>query len=399
MKHIYLALTIALLFVTACQSNEPTPAPTDTASPPTSAPITVPTATSTPLPTSTPTAQPTAAPTEPPVPTPTPTLVSAEVWVSATDGLNLRSDAKSTATLIKTLPLGTHLIAVGPKSGPDDKGITWQNVKTDDGQSGWASAEFLTTAKPTAAATPTPTPIVSATPSATTPSATTPTPTATVPVTATTSDVWTTDILNLRAQPGKTANVLATIAVNQHLTAIGSKTAPDADGISWQNVKTDDGLVGWVSAQYLTNIKPATSTPSSTTFTNDAAIAAELLRRTNELRAQNGLSAYIVNSDLTRIALAQAQYMASTHQFTHTGPDGTTPRQRIVGAGYGEGRPGENGYMGTFEQAWNFFKTDSSHLANLLDSYNNVVGLGVVTSEGFTYITMDFGKPAVDNSP
>jgi uncharacterized protein YkwD len=200
--------------------------------------------------------------------------------------------------------------------------------------------------------------------------------------------------LNLRAQPGKTANVLTTIALNQHLTAIGSPSAPDADGLRWQNVKTDDGVIGYVAAQYLTTTKPVTPTPSSGSFTTDTTIAAELLRRTNELRAQNRLPPYISNADLNALALKQAQYMASTRQFTHTGPDGTTARQRITFAGYGAGHATENGYMGTFEQAWLFFSTDESHLDNLLSKANNVVGIGVVSSDGIAYITMDFGKPA-----
>ncbi len=408
MQRIAFAITLLLIFTAACQSEPPAPTPTDTPAPATETPIAAPTSTPTRVPTATPTPQPTAAPTEPPTPTITPTLTPAEVWVTAVDGLNLRSDAKSTATLIKTLPLGTHLILIGPKFGPDAQSITWQNVKADDGQSGWVSTEFITTTQPTTA-TPTPipsatTPAASITPSATTTTpapATTPGPTAATP-SGPTTDVWATDILNLRAQPNKTANVIATIALNQHLIAIGSKSGPDADGISWQNVKTDNGLTGWVAAQYLTTTKPGTATtpqpgtppPTVTPLTNDAAIAAELLRRTNELRAQNQLPAYVLNTDLGRVALSQASYMASTHQFTHTGPDGTNPRQRITNAGYGWGRPSENGYMGTLEQAWHFFTTDQSHLDNLINTQNTVVGIGVVTSAGVTYIIMDFGVPA-----
>ncbi len=390
MKRTGFVLLIILLFVTACQAEQPTPAPTDTAPPPIDTPTAAPTSTPTPQPTATPTPLPTStpAPTEPLTPTLTLTPTPIDLWVTAVNGLNLRSVASATAALIKVLPFSTHLIGIGSKTAPDAQGIAWQNVKTDDGQTGWVSAEFLTTTKPAGAATPTPTPIVSGT--ASTP---TPTPIATTPAAASTGDAWATDVLNLRAQPSKTANVLATIAVNQHLTAIGSKSTPDADGISWQNVKTDDGLTGYVAAQYLTTTKPVTSTPSSGGFTTDAAIAAELLRRTNELRAQNGLSPYISNADLNAIALKQAQYMASTHQFTHIGPDGTTPQQRITFGGYGAGHSDENGYMGTFEQAWLFFSTNEAHLSNLLDKTDNVVGIGVVISEGVTYITMDFGKP------
>jgi uncharacterized protein YkwD len=69
--------------------------------------------------------------------------------------------------------------------------------------------------------------------------------------------------LNLRAEPSATATVLRTLDPGERLTAMGAATAPDAAGISWQNVRAADGQLGWVSAQFLAESQPAVaaSTP------------------------------------------------------------------------------------------------------------------------------------------
>jgi hypothetical protein len=73
------------------------------------------------------------------------------VYVNADNGLNLRSDPISTATVLRTLAGGTRLSAIGAANPPDASGVAWQNVQTADGQAGWVAAQFLIDVQPAAA--------------------------------------------------------------------------------------------------------------------------------------------------------------------------------------------------------------------------------------------------------
>jgi uncharacterized protein YkwD len=183
-----------------------------------------------------------------------------------------------------------------------------------------------------------------------------------------------------------------TLANGQRLQTNGLGLGPDDNGITWLNVKTDDGVEGWVSAEFVTEQVPSVAPAAPPANVPDA--VAEILRLTNQLRQQNGLPAYFLNDDLSRLALEHSQYMAQ-NGITHVGADGLTARQRITNAGYGAGRATENIYGGqvTVEVAWDYWSSDPPHLDNLLNSFNTVVGIGVFESGLWTYYTMDFGKP------
>ncbi len=150
MKRWSIILIIGLM-LTACQAAAtptPTPEPTATAE---STPVPVPTS----APTFTP-QPPTPPPADTPVPAPTATPVPNDVWVNAINGLNLRAEGVATAKLVTTLKDKQHLIALSAPVGPDAAGITWQNVRADDGQVGFASTAFLTTTNPAGSAIATP---------------------------------------------------------------------------------------------------------------------------------------------------------------------------------------------------------------------------------------------------
>jgi uncharacterized protein YkwD len=165
-----------------------------------------------------------------------------DVWVDAANGLNLRAEAKADAKLVTTLKHQQHLVAIEPVVGPDAGGITWQNVRTDDGQTGWVSAQFLTKTNPTGP---------------------TPTPTTAVPVAAS-GEAWVIAVggLNLRAQAATTSTLVALLPTGTHLTLTGAPVGPDAGGITWQNVRTDDNKTGFVAAQFISATKPTTTTPT-----------------------------------------------------------------------------------------------------------------------------------------
>ncbi len=248
-------LIIIGLMLTACQApTTPTPEPTATDEP-TTAPVPTSAPTFTPMP---PPPSPTPLPVATPIPVPTATPVPNDVWVNAVNGLNLRAEAAATAKLVTTLKDKQHLVALSQPAGPDATGITWQNVRADDGQAGFVSTAFLTTTNP---AGPT-APVATLAPTAV--SAPLPALTSTVPANVT-GEVYVTaaDGVNLRAQANTTSNIVMTVAFAQHLTALGSPIGPDAAGITWQAVRTDDGKTGYVAAQFVSTTKPA-PTPTIT---------------------------------------------------------------------------------------------------------------------------------------
>jgi uncharacterized protein YkwD len=304
--------------------------------------------------------------------------------VSADNGLNLRSDPSSTAALLRTLADGTRLTAIGAANPPDAGGVAWQNVRTDDGQSGWAAAQFLIDVKPVAAA-----------PTAAPPALPAPGTAPVVTPIAASGYIYVAapDGLNLRADKSASSRLLTTLANGQRLQTNGLTYGSDENGIIWLNVKTDDGLEGWVSATFVTEIVPSVATPAPAVNVSDA--VAEILRRTNDLRRQRSVPEVTLIDDLNHLALDHSQYMAQ-NGISHTGADGVTAKQRIINAGYGAGQPTENIYGGqaTIDDAWDFWVTDPPHLAVLLNTANTVLGIGVFKTGLMTYYTMDFGTPA-----
>jgi uncharacterized protein YkwD len=392
--------SIILLFATflaACQ----TPPPGTPTNAPTLAPTravvaathtTQPTAMATPLPTAAPTntppptAAPTAVETAAPTTTPTapPTPVTREVYVNSDNGLNLRAEPSSTATVLRTLDRGTLLTAIGAANPPDAGGIVWQNVRTADGQSGYVAAQFLIDTQPVAAA-PTATSLPTLPPDAT--------PVVTPLAASGYVYVAAPDGLNLRADKSASSQLLATLANGQRLQTNGLGFGPDVNGITWLNVKTDGGQEGWVAAAFVNTQVPSVATPAPAVNVSDA--VAEILRRTNELRRQHGVPEVTLVDDLNRLALEHSQYMAQ-NGISHTGADGLSAKQRITNAGYGAGRPTENIYGGqaTIDDAWGYWVTDPPHLDVLLNTFNTVLGIGVYKTGFMTYYTMDFGSPA-----
>jgi len=397
MNRLFFVLLFAA-FLAACQSAPPTSAPTSaptavavvatntarpaaTATPrPTAAP------TNTPPPTATPTVAETLTPAPTETPTATPTPATREVYVSADNSLNLRSDPSSTATVLRPLNPGTRLTAIGAANPPDARGIAWQNVRTDDGQSGWVSAQFLIGSQPVAAA-----------PTATPPTALPPDTTPVVTPIAASGYIYVAapDGLKLRADKNTSSQSLTLLANGQRLKTQGLDFGPDNFGITWLNVETEEGVQGWVAKQFVSDQVP--SVAPAAPFANEADIAAEILRRTNQLRQQAGLPPLVLNDDLSQLALVHSAYMSQAG-INHDGADGLTAKQRITNAGYGAAWPVENiAYStepGALDYAWGFWTTDQPHLDNLLTDRNTVIGVGVYKVGQNVYMTQDFGKPA-----
>jgi uncharacterized protein YkwD len=352
--------------------------------------------------------------------------VTGEVYVTAPEGLNLRAQANTTSNVIAIVALAQHLTALGAPVGPDAGGITWQGVRTNDGKTGYVAAQFVSTTKPAPSPTITATLTVTVTPIASTATVPAATSTATVPVTpaAAASDVWviTTGGLFLRAQPSTTGAVVAALNYGQHLTALAARSAPDAGGTSWQNVRTDSNQTGYAAADFLSATAPvtatvpitATATPTTTAqgsaqIASDSALqnvplsvspgsmgaAVELFQRINTLRVQNGLNQLAWDDQLAAAALRHNQDMAVTGNVSHTGSDGSLEQERVKVAGYAASASDEVIYASVngLEPVWQFWSTHRIHYLVLVNARFTEIGISAYTAGATTYYTADFGKP------
>jgi len=120
----------------------------------------------------------------------------------------------------------------------------------------------------------------------------------------------------------------------------------------------------------------------------------------NQARLDEGLAPYGFSTLLTAAAQRHADDLAAHQIWSHTGSDGSTPRQRIAEAGYaawtwnsGELVASENFWTGhgTIEDAMAFFLKDPPHRNNVLSTVYREIGIGVATDDtGRNYYVLDF---------
>ncbi|MGW1765093.1 CAP domain-containing protein [Streptomyces sp. NPDC002073] len=123
--------------------------------------------------------------------------------------------------------------------------------------------------------------------------------------------------------------------------------------------------------------------------------AQEVVRLVNVERAAAGCSALTVDADLTEAAQRYSDTMAATGNFSHTGADGSQPRDRIEAAGYDWSGYGENIAMGQADAAAvvDAWMDSPGHRENILNCRFTEIGVGVSTAGG-PWWTQDFGTPA-----
>jgi len=128
----------------------------------------------------------------------------------------------------------------------------------------------------------------------------------------------------------------------------------------------------------------------------------------NALRASQGLAPYTVSSTLMGVAQAQAEYMASTGNITHTGPDGSRPYQRGLAAGYplaGQIPPGffSENIMGapglTPQDVVQNWTGDAPHMNTMSSAMLQEIGAGVAVSGGTVYYVIDCARPTTSGLP
>lgn len=106
----------------------------------------------------------------------------------------------------------------------------------------------------------------------------------------------------------------------------------------------------------------------------------EVIRLTNEKRAQNGLSALTTNSTLSQAAVAKGNDMLAKGYWAHFAPDGTSPWSFFLSFGYKYRYAGENlardfSNPQTAVEAW---MNSPTHRDNILNPNYRDIGIGVV---------------------
>jgi uncharacterized protein YgiM (DUF1202 family) len=169
----------------------------------------------------------------------------------ATDALNLRNAAGLTSEILDTMPLGTTVTVLdGPVTAD---GIPWYQVDASGFGEGWVAAGFLALASEAPETFP-----------------------------AGSVLVVNTDLLNLRAGPSLSEEILAQLPSQALVTVISGPE--QADGHDWYEVETDEGN-GWVAGTFLAN-------PADLIAVGDTV---QVIDGSLRLRAEPGLDADILD--------------------------------------------------------------------------------------------------------
>jgi uncharacterized protein YkwD len=122
-----------------------------------------------------------------------------------------------------------------------------------------------------------------------------------------------------------------------------------------------------------------------------------LVALTNQARVANGLTALKVDTQLTNLARARSNDMATKNYFSHTSPTGETAFTLLAGKGISYKKAGENIGKNTYPDpttATTAFETwmgSAGHKANILSKDFTSIGIGAaVNANGMKYYTQIF---------
>ncbi len=131
------------------------------------------------------------------------------------------------------------------------------------------------------------------------------------------------------------------------------------------------------------------------TASNVRAAEETLLCLVNGYRADNGLPALAVDPALEQAARSHSEDMATRDYFSHNSPEGVTPFERAIAAGFPEGAgTGENisfAAPATPQEFLSAWKASPSHNAGMLDTDWALTGMGLAAAKGGAYATQMFG--------
>jgi len=128
----------------------------------------------------------------------------------------------------------------------------------------------------------------------------------------------------------------------------------------------------------------------------------EVIRLTNEKRAQSGLSPLVENPVLSRAALAKGADMLNNDYWAHVSPEGTQPWSFFVSAGYGYRFAGENlaRDFSNASSAVDAWMASPTHKDNIMSANYKEIGIGVIEGDllgtDTTIIVQFFGTQYAD---
>lgn len=139
---------------------------------------------------------------------------------------------------------------------------------------------------------------------------------------------------------------------------------------------------------------------STCAFTTDSSRVNDVIAAINAYRAQNGLTAYNLNAQLSLAAQSHSEDAACNGLFGHNGTDGSMPISRVAAAGYSASSVTENVY-GSFPPLsgqgvvnwWAIDQTDPRHNQNLISAQYKDIGIGYAFFNNFGYYVVDFAAP------
>lgn len=116
----------------------------------------------------------------------------------------------------------------------------------------------------------------------------------------------------------------------------------------------------------------------------------ELLQEINKSRNQHGLKSISLASDLSTVAQAHSQDMATNNFFAHINPQGQTPNDRRLAAGI-ETPVSENLAKDvSIKFAHEGLMRSAGHRQNILTPEWERVGIGIAEKDGYLHVTEEF---------
>lgn len=117
-----------------------------------------------------------------------------------------------------------------------------------------------------------------------------------------------------------------------------------------------------------------------------------MLTRHNDTRASLGLNALAMDSRLSSIAQAQAEYMLSIGELSHTDGSGGSVGDRATAVSYSWTEVGENiALTASGTAAYEAWLASSGHYANITNAAFEDVGIGLAVSGSAQYWCVVFG--------
>lgn len=124
-----------------------------------------------------------------------------------------------------------------------------------------------------------------------------------------------------------------------------------------------------------------------------ASFEEQVIKLTNNKRAENGLPPLKANWELSRVARYKSDDMAKLKYFSHTSPTYGDPGKMIKNFGISYRTMGENIAMGqrTPEEVVNAWMNSAGHRANILNKAFTEIGVGF-SQNGYYWTQMFIGK-------